>query len=245
MSEIPTNQTDPDKQQQEGDEQSEGNLLWVIPLAAYFLIRRGIRRRISDEQILGMADKWNDDRKAELSALGDRLAAGDITTRQFQALAGELLSIILTSNYILGRGGKAQMNNRAKKDLTRLIQEQLFNGKGEDGKAYGLRYLIDDFRKDRISEARFKARLDMYGRSAWRAYWRGSKEAHRSGDHKYGYRILDGSNHCSECVTYAAMPPQPVGSLIMPTEKCSCRTNCRCRIVWLTLEQAIQRGMNN
>lgn len=239
MSELPNGNQAPDNNE---DEQQDGNLLWVIPLAAYFLVRRGIRRRINDVQILSMADAWNAQRQGELAALGDKLAAGDLSTRQFQAQANELLSLILTSNYLLGRGGKSQMNKRAKDDLTRLIQAQLFNGKGEDGKSYGLRHLIDDFRRGRISEARFKSRLDMYGRSAWRAYWAGAKEAHRSGDVNYGMRILDGSNHCAECVLYSSYPPLPVSRLIMPTEKCSCRTNCRCRIVFMTLEEAVRRG---
>lgn len=43
--------------------------------------------------------------------------------------------------------------------------------------------------------------------------------------------------HCAECLSYAAKGPRPVGELPLPTEECSCRANCLCRVKYFYVEE--------
>lgn len=43
--------------------------------------------------------------------------------------------------------------------------------------------------------------------------------------------------HCSECLDYAARGAVPVGELPLPTEQCSCRSNCLCRVRYFWIDE--------
>jgi hypothetical protein len=43
--------------------------------------------------------------------------------------------------------------------------------------------------------------------------------------------------HCAECLSYAAKGPRPVGDLPLPTEECSCRANCLCRVKYFYVDE--------
>ena len=43
--------------------------------------------------------------------------------------------------------------------------------------------------------------------------------------------------HCAECLSYAAKGPVPIGELPLPTEECSCRANCLCKVKYFYVDE--------
>jgi hypothetical protein len=74
------------------------------------------------------------------------------------------------------------------------------------------------------------ARAAMYGRSARATF----ESVARRGDLAAGFdeerRRVNSSDACAPCIDYAAWGWQPAGTLPLPTEACSCRSNCVCSI---------------
>jgi hypothetical protein len=67
--------------------------------------------------------------KAELQTLGDRVSSGQMTLRDFQQEAGELLRKLHASSAICGRGGLDKMSDRDWLAIGRLLKVQYYDGK--------------------------------------------------------------------------------------------------------------------
>lgn len=183
--------------------------------------------------------------QASLVELADKLANQSINLRQFQVEAGELLRRIHVQSAILGKDGIDRMTSADWLAVGRNLKQQYYAGKDPaTGKRFGLKYLAIDIRDGKVSLPQLRSRLSLFGQSGMQSYWQARVAAEMAGDRPYGIRILADVIHCESCVRYAALPPQPLQDVILPGQQCECRANCKCTIMTLTLEEAVQRGMS-
>ena len=227
------------KQRPSLGERLQSAFSWVSTTASFLL--RG--RKVPVRTIDGLNAGWMSSQSDLMVELGGQLANGSMTLKDFQCRAGRIVADINAASFALGAGGWKNVNRQARQRLEQVIQAQLYAGHDtRTGQHYGLRLLAQDVQKGQVSEAQLKNRLRMFAQSGKRAYFEGQRFANISSSTPYGYRVLGDVEHCTQCPEYAALPPQRADQLIMPTEQCDCMNQCKCRIVWVTLEEAIKKG---
>lgn len=177
----------------------------------------------------------------ELVRLADRLDAGDITLGQFQRDAALALKQIHVSQAFLAAGGHENLNDADWLSVGRTLKKHYYDGKEGDRK-FGIKWLAQDIKDGKVSLAQLRNRLKQFAASGKETYWRISAE--KSGK-PYAMRLLGDAEHCEQCPKYAALPPQSIADVVLPTQKCDCRSNCKCQLVFLSLEEAVAAGMKD
>lgn len=185
-------------------------------------------------------------RSAELIDLGDSLSNGDISLLDFQLSAAKLLKRIHVQSAILGANGVDQMTSQDWLRVARTLKTQFYDGKDPDtGKRFGLTWLANDIKQGTVTPAQLRYRLNLYAQSGNLSYWNQYRVSEKRAGKLYAIRNLGQAEHCQACEAYAALPPQSIDIIILPTQKCQCRAACKCEIVTLTLQEAIDRGLQD
>jgi hypothetical protein len=179
-----------------------------------------------------------------LIELADQLADGTLSLRKFQFQAGDLLRRIHTQSAILGRGGIDKMKPKDWLQVGRELVKQYYAGRDpETGKRFGLKHLATEIKKGLVSLPQLRNAMRQYADSGKVSYWQAAIATAKEQGTPYAIRELGDVEHCDDCPRLAALPPLPLDQITKPTQGCACRTNCKCRLRPLTLEQAIARGM--
>lgn len=182
--------------------------------------------------------------RKNLLEVGLKLADGKITLRQFQSEAAEVVRRLHVANAVLGRGGIDKMTDRDWLEVARTLKTQYYAGSDpETGRKFGLKHLAEDIKAGKLSAGQLQARLSMYALASKQSYWRAFKKTEAESGREYAIRQLGKAEHCAECIQFASLPPQPMDSIVLPGQQCSCRANCQCSILSLTLTEAVKRGM--
>jgi hypothetical protein len=156
-----------------------------------------------------------------MATLNNNLAQGVIKLDQWQREFASLLKTVHLAQYILGRGG---MQNVFPADFLAVARTLKAEYRFLDGFAR-------DLAAGRLSEAQFRARARLYLNKTVNSYWSGANRAQEVGPQPGEMRrLLAPVENCPECIAYARAGWVPVGTLPMPTERCSCRSNCRCSV---------------
>ncbi|MHC5939238.1 hypothetical protein [Nostoc sp.] len=167
----------------------------------------------------------------DLQQLGNLLLDGKITLRAWQEQFAESLKILHTQQYLLGVGGQSQMEKTDYLVLARELKNQY---------KY-LRNFAVDSTKGVMSPAQFQIRAAMYAKAAKVSYFRGEKQAAVRSGLDGAYRVLGQTDfHCPECPAIASLGVVPIDKIIFPTQQCSCRTGCLCKILYTKLSDAIK-----
>jgi hypothetical protein len=182
--------------------------------------------------------------REDLIALADRVEAKQITLTEFQIESAQLLKRIHVQSAVLGKDGIDNMTPQDWLEVARELKRQYYAGKDEaTGRRFGLKYLAQSLRDGLLSQPQLKNALRMFANSARTSFHRASLALDQIKGKAFGIRVRTKADSCASCIRYADLPPQPIGQLILPTQKCECGTNCGCRIVTLSLVEAIARGM--
>lgn len=131
------------------------------------------------------------------------------------------------TNYLVGRGGLLLANKKELKALSKAIDDQL-SIVGD----YSLKLLFRSYKKGDISSEMFEYRLRQFLKSSKTQFWRGTVEANKNKTHYK--RVLGATDmNCPECLSMASKGWQLISNgVILPTQKCSCLNNCRCKLVF-------------
>lgn len=118
---------------------------------------------------------------------------------------------------------------------------KLGNGSKTDAEDYGRigRYLRDEYlylrnfsreiANGNLTQNQINARINLYlERCKW-AFEEGKRYAHKRAGYRWEMRLLGIAEHCSQCLYYAQLGWQPIGSLPGITTKCDCKSNDKCR----------------
>lgn len=207
---------------------------------------------VTDDGILSNADydliaesgpasgQPRDDLAAALIALALLLSEGRISTREFQSRAAILLRDL---HWLKAR----ELIETIDPDIRAIIQEglrqQYYSGRDPlTGTSFGLAWLVRDLIDGRNSLPQLESRLRAFADSDRTIEESIRREIARRQGLTHGMRVLGVADHCPSCPIYAEFPPLPIDQLIMPTEQCECRTNCKCSIIYMTLEEAVRQG---
>lgn len=168
----------------------------------------------------------------EFVSLAPSIIKGDIGT---YTRAGELLKRIHVSYAILEAGGIDRLNQSQLGAIGNVLKKHYYQGKDDEtGKPYGLKHLFKEVQSTPdYSEALLKNRLVMYANA-------GELSGHTVGQSialdegkTLVKRVLGATHqHCQDCLRYASLGYQPIGSLPLPKTRCQCRANCVCSMVF-------------
>lgn len=171
---------------------------------------------LSTEQAKGLIEKQVEAIAGDIATIGDLLVKDLISVATWEQQTAEALKTLHVQSYVLGKGGMRQMADNDYRNISDKLRYQFQK----------LRGFSEDIINEGMSEAQFKARLDLYSNAARSSYENGRRAAHSEG--WLERRILGGVNHCDPCVGYSARGWQPQGTLPGIGEACDCMARCQC-----------------
>lgn len=95
---------------------------------------------------------------------------------------------------------------------------------------YGLRYLFNDIATGKGSEKRLAQRLTMFGESGKVSFFGVQVNKRLIEGFTHARRHLSPAENCRECIEYSGYGWVGLQDLIWPTQKCSCKSNCKCTV---------------
>ncbi|NEP60318.1 MAG: hypothetical protein F6K31_25500 [Symploca sp. SIO2G7] len=188
------------------------------------------------QAILALTKKYRDHSKADLIKLAHQYHSGQLSLEQFQRLAASNIKQIHLAEAILGAGGVEVMTPARFLIVARQLKRQYYTGIDPLTRdRFGLKHLAADI-VDGISEAQLANRLRMYGDAAKVSFWSVKTDVARSQDNTEARRVLGRTHqHCEQCLRYAALGWVSIEQLILPTQQCECRSQCKCTVEFRSL----------
>jgi hypothetical protein len=175
----------------------------------YFLGRQEVKERFDRALI---------DAGADIFSVGDRLVNGSITVAEWEAETRDLLKQIRVWGYTIGAGGQ---RNLTKADYARMGREGVRQNKY-------LRRFAEELKAGKLSEAQFRYRLGLYINDADTIREVGRNQAHIKAGFDEERRIRTKDDSCQQCIGFAKLGWQSIGSMPDPGRDCDCRANCGC-----------------
>ncbi len=196
---------------------------------------------ISKEAFISSTERYVVEQSKKLINLGYELSSQKISLEDFQSSAAKYLKEIHISQVILGNGGIEGITAGDWGNVGNTLKAQYYSGvDSKTGSRYGLKWLVRDLKEGKVSESQLINRLGLYARSGKLSYWK--QRSRKEGTKDFARRTLGASEHCPDCVRYAALGIQPKERLPLPLEACECRTNCKCSITFMSFEEAVKKG---
>lgn len=186
---------------------------------------------ISDRQLENLMQRRVLRMQKELRRHGEKLERGEITLLQWQLDGAKILKKHHLQTFLLGRGGKGQVVDTDYLELGRSLREQY---------KYWRNYAIA-VREGKHSPDQFYARGDLYAEASRHSFWKGRELWAKDTGRLYALRTLQSKEPCRDCPKYAGRL-MILGQLPLPTQSCECKARCKCRIEFLTIEEAIARS---
>lgn len=184
--------------------------------------------------ILSLTDRYIKSESDRLIEVGRSWVSGAIDDRTFQVSAAEIIRQVTIGAAILGANGIDNLKNQDWQRIQETIKRNLYKGRDKDGKPFGLRQLMRDRLSGEASDAQFLARLKMLANAARLAFHQEDAIAQAKAGATECRRILGVAEHCQDCIDYAAIGWIGIDRLILPGDRCACRSNCKCRVEFRT-----------
>ncbi len=174
------------------------------------------------------SEKFLAERQAYLVSLTPQLAADPNNITLQTEVANVIREIHITAGS-LGAGGPQNLYANDYLILARGLKNQ-YGLTDNSPKEYGLRFLYQDISSGYTGEARLRQRLEMYAQSSKTAYYSVEVNKKTLEGQTQARRILGFGEHCKECKDYSTYGWIGINDIILPTQKCSCFTNCKCTL---------------
>jgi hypothetical protein len=173
---------------------------------------------VSDRRVLDAIESFMDYIARNMTEVTEQYLGNVLTLVGWQRAMQEEVKDSLLIGAIIGAGGFELMRQRDWARLGRQIQQQ-----------YGyLDGLAWERFNEQVTDARMVQRSAMYANAGRMGYY----EARTDSLQVYGFseerRVLNPAEHCADCIAYAALGWQPIGTLPEPGDQSECLTNCRC-----------------
>lgn len=172
---------------------------------------------ISAEAVTALTESYIEQQKAEVQKLADRLSSGDISVSQWESLTASVLKEMHVNSYLLGRGGLAQVTGKDLQAMSVLTRAQY---------KY-LRGFTKDIQSGTLTEAQFRARLNLYVDAIYPSKEAGRQAGHEAEGFRWQRDTLNATESCEECISIAQLGWTAIGST-KPIGARSCRVNDRC-----------------
>lgn len=182
----------------------------------------------SREAVVYQASRYLDEQQRLLVSYAEQMWNRPNDLALQRQVAQTLKEIHITSG-VIAAGGPQNMFANDYLILARGLKNQ-YGISDNFPQEYGLKFLFAELQRGEVSLKRLVERLVMYGKSAKTAYF-GIEVAKQQAEGKTeALRILGFGEHCEECKRYAGFGWVGIQQLILPTQQCSCLTNCLCTV---------------
>jgi hypothetical protein len=162
----------------------------------------------------------------DLYKLGESLLSNEISLKQWQEQFANQLKILHTQQFLLGVGGDSQIVD----DDFKTISDKLIN------QYEYLQNFATDLTLGKVSPAQFKNRTRMYATASKISFFAGEIAAARNSGFNAASRVLADSEHCQDCIKYAALGAVKLEDVILPKTFCLCLTECKCTLLFSKTE---------
>jgi hypothetical protein len=183
-------------------------------------------RLLSQSAVESLTRKRIDTIKGDLGTLNDLLVQRKLSLESWQQATAQTLKELHVENLLLGKGGLGNTTNLDYLTVGRQLKEEY----------QYLRGVADDLTQGKMTEAQFRARMNLYANKGRVSFEAGKQQARIESGLK-SMRRRQGATHrsCADCIKYAAQGWQPIGSLPLPTVACECGPNCNCWVEYSEL----------
>ena len=174
-------------------------------------------------EVLAWVEESLDASTVATDQLAQFVIDGVVSPADFGLLMRQELKEEYIRQYLLGIGGRAQMTPADWGSIGGMLADQY-------------RYLdrfVDEIATGELPPGSLLLRVRMYVNSAREAYERAHlKNANALGMVEENW-VLGDAEHCSDCVAFAGMGWQPIGTFPFPGEGATeCLTNCKCHKIY-------------
>lgn len=182
------------------------------------------------EAVRFQAEKYRNNQQFALVQLGGKYTRGEIGLRQFQQDSAAIVKRIHLAEMIRALDKQDQATAERFLLVGRNLKQQYYAGIDPlTNERYGLKYLFKDLVGGKVSPGQLENRLRMFGESGKVSYW-GIKANIALETMSEARRLLAPAEHCANCLEYARRGWQSIADVILPTQACQCRTNCKCTL---------------
>jgi hypothetical protein len=174
-------------------------------------------------EVLAWVEESLDASTVATDQLAQFVIDGVVSPADFGLLMRQELKEEYIRQYLLGIGGRAQMTPADWGSIGGMLADQY---------RYLDRFVVE-ISSGTIPPGSLLLRVRMYANSAREAYERAHlKNANALGMVEENW-VLGDAEHCSDCVAFAGMGWQPIGTFPFPGEGATeCLTNCKCHKIY-------------
>ena len=179
---------------------------------------RATGRFVSELTVRSDLDKYIDAKNAKLDSLTMQLRNREISLADWQTQMRNELRTAHTNAAMVAKGGRDQMTNA---------------DWGRTGRELRTQYeYLDKWAADIASgkaplDGRANVRAQLYGDASRSTYEQNRRATAATNGNQLERRILHAAESCADCMQYAALGWQPIGTLPRIGQS-QCRTNCKC-----------------
>lgn len=179
------------------------------------------KRFLSREAFLSITRRQIAYSENQLSNLNTKLINREITLRKWQTETAQLLKSLHVRQAILTKGGVDRMTDADYLRVGRSLRSEYKYLKG----------FAEDVKAGKLSEAQLRARSKLYLENSRGEIHRFEAVAAKEKGYQFMRRFLGRTDrHCADCLSYAALGVQRIGTIPLPTQDCACRARCKCRV---------------
>jgi hypothetical protein len=187
-------------------------------------VDRATGRFVSWDKVLGLGAE---SRRAASAAIASGVAAlaGGGSGAAFGAAFRNEIKAEYIRQYLLGIGGLNRMTPADWGSIGGSLAEQYkyLNG------------FLAEIAAGGLSEGQIAARAAMYINSSREAFERAKAKCARELEMTEEVWVINGGEHCEDCLEFEARGPQPVGTFPKPgTGETQCLTNCLCHLEYVS-----------
>lgn len=159
--------------------------------------------------------------RERIQSLISALVEGDIDLQSWVESTAGVLKDLHVRSYVETRGGKDSMRQRDYGLEGQILRTQYDF----------LRGVVADLQSGNTTLEELRARMNMYVNAVSLSESVAKREVALEQGKTSEHRILGTTDRsCPECLFFANVGWSPIGSLPLPTQQCSCLSNCRCQI---------------
>ena len=179
---------------------------------------RATGRFVKELQVRADLDKYIDAKNSRLDDLANQLRNREISLADWQLQMRNEMRLMHNNAAMVAKGGREQMTHA---------------DWGRAGRELRTQYeYLDKWAKDIASgkaplDGRLNARATLYGDASRGTYEQSRRAQAADKGNEEEQRILHAAESCVDCIQYAALGWQPIGSLPKIGDS-QCRSRCRC-----------------
>lgn len=147
--------------------------------------------------------------------------------------ASRILKQIHVSNAIIAAGGVDKLYANDYLAIGRTLKSHY--GLSENkGQPFGLVFLFQQLKNGEVSSPKLlESRLAMFALSGNQTKELITKNKKVLSGASEAKRMLGATDqHCVSCLFYSGQGWLPIAEIVLPGQKCECRTNCKCSLVY-------------